>query len=109
MISVLSAYSLHYVGGVGSGHISADYYGMFCEALTKLQHAEDNDPPFVAMMANGTSGDVNNINFRTPRPGKKPYEQMRHVAEDVAKKVNDALAKASWKDHTELAASYREA
>ena len=61
------------------------------------------------MMANGTSGDVNNNNFRTPRPAKKPYEQMRFVAEDVAKKVNDALAKASWKAHTELAASYREA
>jgi hypothetical protein len=30
MISVYSAYSLHYVGGVGSGHISADYYGYFC-------------------------------------------------------------------------------
>src|SRR5690606_5557316 len=30
-ISVFSAYSLHYVGGVGSGHISADYYGMYCE------------------------------------------------------------------------------
>ena len=109
MISVLSAYSLHYVGGVGTGHISADYYGMYCDALKRMQHAEDNDPPFVAMMANGTSGDVNNINFRTPRPGKKPYEQMRHVAGDVAKKVNDALANVSWKEHAELAANYREA
>ena len=109
LISVFSAYSLHYVGGVGSGHISADYYGMYCEALKKLQHAEDNDPPFVALMANGTSGDVNNINFRTPRPGKPPYEQMRFVAEDVAKKVNDALAGVAWKDHADLDARYREA
>ena len=52
-------------------HISADYYGMYCEALKRLQHAEDNDPPFVALMANSTSGDVNNNNFRTPRAGKK--------------------------------------
>ena len=108
LISIFSAYSLHYVGGVGSGHISADYYGMYCEALKKLQHAEDNDPPFVAMMANGTSGDVNNNNFRTPRPAKPAYGQMRYVAEDVAKKVNDALAGVTWKDHAELDARYRE-
>jgi hypothetical protein len=54
LISVYSAYSLHYVGGVGEGHISADYYGMYCEALKKLQHGRESDPPFVAMMANGT-------------------------------------------------------
>ena len=77
LISVYSAYSLHYVGGVGEGHISADYYGMYCEALKKLQHGGESDPPFVAMMANGTSGDINNNNFRTPRPRKPPYEQMR--------------------------------
>ena len=35
-------------------------------------------------MANGTSGDINNINFRQPRPRQKPYEQMRYVAHDVA-------------------------
>jgi hypothetical protein len=33
LISVFSAYSLHFVGGAGDGHISADYYGMYCEAL----------------------------------------------------------------------------
>jgi len=108
MISIFSAYSLHYVGGVGNGHISADYYGMYCEELKKLQHAGDNDPPFVALMANGTSGDINNINFRQPRPNQPPYGQMHHVAEDVAKKVNAALVSVAWKDHADLAASYRE-
>ena len=39
-------------------------------------------------MANGTSGDINNINFRQPRPPQKPYEQMRFVADDVAAKVH---------------------
>jgi neutral ceramidase len=108
LISVLSAYSLHYVGGVKSADISADYYGMYCEALKKLQADGANDPPFVAMMANGTSGDANNINFRTPRPGKAPYEQMRFVAEDVAAKVNGALAKVTWQNSAPLAARYRE-
>jgi hypothetical protein len=108
LISIFSAYSLHYVGGVGGGDISADYYGMYCEALKKLLHAEDNDPPFVALMANGTSGDVNNINFRTPRPKHAPYAQMRLVAADVAGKVNAALASVTWKNHAELDARHRE-
>ncbi|MBI4624760.1 MAG: hypothetical protein HY736_16270 [Verrucomicrobia bacterium] len=107
-ISVYAAYSLHYVGGVGQRHISADYYGVFCEALKRLQQATEGDPPFVAMMANATSGDINNTNFRTPRPRQPPYEQMRYVANDVAAKVNAALAKVGWKDSAELAARFRE-
>lgn len=108
LISVYSAYSLHYVGGVNGADISADYYGMYCEALKRLQAVGSDDPPFVAMMANGTSGDANNINFRNPQPRKKPYEQMRYVAEDVASKVNAALAKVTWQNSAPLAARYRE-
>jgi hypothetical protein len=108
IISVYSAYSLHYVGGVGSGHISADYYGYFCEALKHMQTGGGEYPPFVALMANGTSGDANNINFRTPQPRKAPYEQMRYVAEDVATKVNGALSNLQWQASAALDARYRE-
>lgn len=108
LISVYSAYSLHYVGGVGNGEISADYFGMFCAELVKLQNAADFHPPFVPMMANGTSGDINNINFRKPRPSSPPYERMRTVAKDVAAKVNAALAKLEWKDSADLDARFRE-
>ena len=108
LISVFSAYSLHYVGGVGNGHISADYFGEFSETLKKLQPTGDVDPPFVAMMANGTSGDINNINFRTPRPAKKPYEQMKYVADDVASKVNAALTTVNWMSDISLDARYKE-
>jgi neutral ceramidase len=108
MISVYSAYSLHYVGGVGEGHVSADYFGIYCDALKALQPDADNDPPFVALLANGTSGDINNINFRTPRPSKGKYEQMRYVATDVATKVNAALSDLQWQDQAALKASYRE-
>lgn len=97
MLSVYSAYSLHYVGGCGDGHISADYYGVYCEALKKLQKGAEDGPPFVAMMANGTSGDVNNINFTNPRPRKEPYVQMSEVARDIALKVNAGLSALEWK------------
>ena len=108
MISVYSAYSLHYVGGVNGADISADYYGYYCEALKQLQTGGGEYPPFVAMMANGTSGDANNINFRTPQPRKKPYEQMRYVAEDVAAKVHATLQNLKWQSEAPLASRYRE-
>ena len=107
-ISVFTAYSLHYVGGVGDGHISADYFGMFCSHLGRLLEAEHQDPPFVALLANGTSGDINNINFRQPRPKQDSYAQMRIVAEDVAVKVHQALAKVEYQNHVTLDARYRE-
>jgi neutral ceramidase len=108
-IAVFSTYSLHYVGGVGPGHISADYFGMTCDALGRLLDVDRQSPAFVALMANGTSGDINNVNFRRPRPKQQPYEQMKFVADDVARKVHAALAKAAYHDHVKLAARYREA
>ncbi len=111
-LAVYAAYSLHYVGGVGSADVSADYFAVFSEHLKKLVTGdfEDNPdlPPFVAMMANGTSGDINNINFLKPRPGKKPYEQIRYVGEDVAGKVHAAMADLKYQDEITLAAAYRE-
>lgn len=108
MIAVFSAYSLHYVGGVGDGAISADYFGCYCEALERLQRNSRGDPPFVALMANGTSGDVNNINFVQPRERKAPYEQMNYVAQDLATQVNAALSNLAWENQAELAAEFRE-
>ena len=107
-IALFSTYSLHYVGGVGSGHISADYFGMYCDAMERLLKAERQTPAFVAMMANGTSGDINNINFKTPRPKQEAYAQMKFVADDVAKKVHAAMAKLEYRDHVPLAVRYQE-
>jgi hypothetical protein len=107
-ISVYAAYSLHYVGGVGNGHISADYFAVFCEELKRLMDAQRQDPPFVALLANGTSGDINNINFRQPRPRQEPYAQIRKVAEDVAAKVHAALADVKYRRDITLDARYRE-
>jgi len=107
-IALFSAYSLHYVGGVKGGDISADYYGMYCHEIARLLDAQRLDPPFVAMMANGTSGDINSINFRQPRPSLPPYGKMRMIAEDLANKVHAALAKAEYRGDVTLGARYRE-
>lgn len=65
-LALLANYSLHYVGGVPKGHISADYFGVFADMIQEHLQADGQHPPFVAMMSNGTSGDVNNINFKGP-------------------------------------------
>ena len=83
-IALLANYSLHYVGGTGPGHVSADYYGAFADRVAALLGPGDADRPFVAMMSNGTSGDINNINFRTKPERRAPYEQIQDVADELA-------------------------
>jgi hypothetical protein len=107
-ISVFAAYSLHYVGYTGPASISADYFGMFCDALAHRLNADRLDPPFVAALANGTSGDINNTNFRNPQPRKPPYEQMRYVAADLAAKLEGAMRELSYRHDISLDARYRE-
>src|SRR5687768_525314 len=79
-VAVLANYSLHYVGGGRGGEVSADYYGMFANKMKEMLGAGRQDPPFVAMMSNGTSGDINNINFRTAHSPLPPYGRMELVA-----------------------------
>jgi hypothetical protein len=83
-IALLANYSLHYVGTGRDNDISADYYGAFADRIQQLLGADRLDPPFVAMLSNGTSGNINNINFREKRPPLPPYEQIHIVAGAVA-------------------------
>jgi neutral ceramidase len=98
-IAVLANYSLHYVGGIPGSHISADYFGVFADRLQELLGADRLDPPFVAMMSNGASGDINNVNFREPRPTREPYQQMRLVGRALAgeaQRVMNAITYHGW-------------
>lgn len=86
-LALLANYSLHYVGGVPKGHISADYFGVFANRIQEILQVDGQHPPFVAMLSNGTSGDVNNINFRGPSVSHPPYGKMKLVAGDVVREV----------------------
>lgn len=87
-LAVFANYSLHYVGNVG-GQMSADYFGEFSRLMPiRLGRPAEG---FVAMMSNGTSGDINNINFRNPRPRREPYEQIRIVASKTADAATRAI------------------
>lgn len=103
-LALLANYSLHYVGGVPKGHISADYFGMFADKIQELLGADRQNPGFVSMMSNGTSGDINNINFRGPNVKHPPYGKMKVVADDVANAVMKGYQDISYQDWVPLSA-----
>lgn len=80
-LALFANYSLHYVGAVPRGQLSADYFGEFARLMPVRLRGEEN---FVAMMSNGTSGDINNIPFTVTRPPREPFEQIRIVARKAA-------------------------
>jgi hypothetical protein len=100
-IALLANYSLHYVGGVEP--LSADYFAAFAERIGQLLKADVKEPRFVGIMSNGTSGDINNINFAGPAPtGRQPYEQIRLVADSVAKAAFAAYQTIQHRDWVPL-------
>jgi len=107
-IALLANYSLHYVGGVNKGDVSADYFGIFCNRIAELLGATSTQPSFVGMLSNGTSGDINNINFRDSGEKYEPYEKMNQVAELVAKRVKEAHDQIKLYDWVPLSSVVRE-
>ena len=104
-LALLANYSLHYVGGVGAGHISADYFGAFAEKIGALLGA---DSDFVGLMSNGTSGDINNIDFRGSQEKQPPYGRIQIVATDVAQAVAAAVKAVKHADRVALGVAQKE-
>ncbi len=78
-LAVFANLSLHYVGAP-SLDLSADYFGAFGRALQRCAGAE-----FVAVLANGCAGDINNCDFTRPAPARPtPYHHVERVANVVA-------------------------
>jgi len=103
-LALHSNYSLHYVGGTGAGTISADYFGVFSDRIQQLLKADRQQPPFVGMLSNGTSGDINNINFQGIPERNKPYEQINFVAHKLADEVLRVQKKIKHHDWVALKA-----
>jgi len=99
-LCLLGNYSLHYVGGVPPGQVSADYFGRFASLVgTRLSKDKPLDG-FVGILSNGTSGDVNNVNYLKPRPPREPFEQINIVA--------GKTADAAWRAYQDAADSHSE-
>lgn len=103
-LCVLANYGLHYIGGVPTGHISADYFGYFAEAIQQRLGADHQEPPFVGIMSNGTSGDVNGVDIKAEKPGRRGYERMKEVADSLADSAVAIINAASHRDDVQLAA-----
>ncbi|MBS1984030.1 MAG: hypothetical protein JST16_07635 [Bdellovibrionales bacterium] len=104
-IAVLANYSLHYVGGIANNELSADYFGEFANQIASRLNA---GPEFVGILSNGTSGDVNNIDFQHPSPRRKPFEKIRIVAGKLADSALAAYRDAKYQSSLTLAASESE-
>jgi hypothetical protein len=102
-LALLANYSLHYVGGTGEGHVSADYFGVFARRIGEMLATGGQDPPFAGILSNGTSGNINNINFRETGESQPPYAQMRKVAELVAAEAARVAGSIDYHDWVPLA------
>ncbi len=104
-LALLANYSLHYVGGTPPGQVSADYFGEFARQIRQRLGAGEK---FVGILSNGTSGDVNNIDFRRPRPSREPFEQIRLVASSVADRAFEACKSIRHRRDVKLSMTQRE-
>jgi hypothetical protein len=106
-LALLANYGLHYVGG--NPQLSADYFGAFADRIAQLLGQESGSGAFVGIMSNGTSGDVNNINFGGAAPGKKESgEQIKLVADSVARTAHVAYQNIKFHDYVTLAAAVKD-
>ncbi len=112
-LGLIGNYSLHYVGGIPKvieedgkevGMASADYYGEFARVMPYRVGGAKPSGNFVAMMTNGTSGDINNIDFLQTRAPRAPFEQVRIVANKTADAAWRAVKKIEDYDSSPVVA-----
>src|SRR5262249_8055875 len=77
-----------------------DYFGEFARLVERRLGSDE--APMVAMMSNGASGNINNINFRGGQPPMPPYGQIRKVAGDLADEALKVAAEIKGQDNLTL-------
>jgi len=106
-LGLIANYALHYVGGIPTvveaegkvvGMASADYFGEFARVMPYRVGGSNPPENFVAMLTNGASGDINNIDFHGRRPPRAPFEQVRLVAAKTADAAWRAVKKIETYD-----------
>ncbi len=108
-IVLLANYSLHYVGGVPAEALSADYFAAFADRMAQHLGATKTQPAFVGIMSNGTSGNVNNINFTQKSPPRRdPFEQIQIVAASVAEASLKTYREIKYHDWVPVAVREKE-
>jgi len=99
-VALLANYSMHYFG---AAPVSADYFGRFSRRMTQLLGAEKAGPPLVAMMSQGTAGDLHWMDYSRPY---KPID-IDTYSDEVAKVALTACQGIGYRDWVPLAMAQR--
>ncbi len=95
-LAMFANFSMHYYG---SPAISADYFGAFTEEFASLIEAGDGRNGFVAAMSQGTSGDLQWMDYAQPRANR----DTRRYAAEVAAIAHQAWQGIRYQDQISLA------
>ncbi len=96
-LALLANYSQHYYG---SPLVSSDYYGRFCSHVARLLPKSPNagTNKFVALMSQGTSGDLMWMDYGAP-PKEIGYEAYAHA---LAREAADVWRQVKFQDWVPL-------
>lgn len=92
-IAALANFSMHYYGGHPG--ISADYCGRFARAFS--EHIAPDNESFVAIMSQGTSGDLWWGDYHLPRDEQR-FENIDDFTQRLTKLAVDSTAKLEYLD-----------
>lgn len=94
-IALLANYGMHFYG---APPLSADYAGQFCRKIEELVNVRD-EPPFVAIFSQGTSGDQHWMDYSQPA---KPENYVVY-GERLAEIAMAAYRRIAYRDDVPLA------
>ncbi|HIE27497.1 TPA: hypothetical protein EYP66_09440 [Candidatus Poribacteria bacterium] len=98
-IALLTNFALHYVGGGPSDAVSADYFAFWADSIQRM-----HEEKFIAILANGCCGDINNVDVNNPPSRTGGYEHAKHVAAILAADVFSVSENLRFSPECRLAA-----
>ena len=81
-IALLANFSMHYFSG--QKPLAADYFGLFSDGMQEtLGHKVKGQPPFVAMMSHGCSGDIWRRDYTQPADKQNPFPDIESYTQEM--------------------------
>ncbi|MFM9118464.1 MAG: hypothetical protein ACKOU6_20125 [Planctomycetota bacterium] len=102
-IALLANFSMHYFSGVEPLH--ADYFGLFCESF-QAQLADQvpaGQPPFVAIMSHGCSGDIWRRDYTRPAPPKEQAPTLHSYTAGLLTIAQEAHRQIRYQQQADVA------
>ncbi|MCA9197200.1 MAG: HEAT repeat domain-containing protein [Planctomycetales bacterium] len=103
-LAMLSNLSMHYFGGHPG--VSADYFGRFARSIPPLVNA-NNQSPFVAILSQGTSGDLWWGDYSKPAD-QKPFDNMEQFVDQLARRATELWNQIECQTSVTLAMEQKE-